>query len=148
MKMRVIAAGAALVLGSIPVQAGNLVYQPVNPAFGGSPLNGGWLQSEAAAQNLPQAAQQRRQQLFNSQQSLTGSGTLTPGQVFAQQLQSQLYSSLANQITRSIFGENAQQSGTFSFQGTTIDFVRVGANVRVTINDGQTITQVVVPATP
>lgn len=148
MKMRVIAAGAALVLGSIPVQAGNLVYQPVNPAFGGSPLNGGWLQSEAAAQNLPQAAQQRRQQLFNSQQSFTGSGTLTPGQVFAQQLQSQLYSSLANQITRSIFGENAQQSGTFSFQGTTIDFVRVGANVRVTINDGQTITQVVVPATP
>lgn len=145
MTRRILAASVALILAGGPVLAGNLLYQPVNPAFGGSPLNGGWLQSEAAAQNIPQAAQQRRQQLLNAETNR--STNLTPGQVFAQQLQSQLYSSLANQITQSIFGENARPSGQFSFQGTTIDFVRVGTDVRVTINDGQTITQVVVPAT-
>ena len=139
----------AVLLGSASAAfAGNLIYQPVNPAFGGSPLNGSWLQAEAAAQNLPQARQQRETQLFSSTNSLSRLGNLTPGQIFAQQLQSQLYSSLANQITRSIFGENAQPNGTFSFQGTTINFERVGPNVRVSINDGQTITEVVVPAGP
>ncbi len=146
MTRRILAAGVALILAGGPALAGNLLYQPVNPAFGGSPLNGGWLQSEAAAQNIPQAAQQRRQQLLNAETNR--STNLTPGQVFAQQLQSQLYSSLANQITRAIFGENARESGQFSFEGTTINFNRVGTNVRISIFDGQTTTNVVVPATP
>jgi curli production assembly/transport component CsgF len=142
-----LAAAAALALGALPAAAGNLVYQPVNPAFGGSPTNGSWLQSEAQAQNIPQAAQQRQQQLFNALDR-NDVRNLSPGQIFAQQLQSQLYSSLANQITQAIFGENARPNGTFSFQGTTIDFVRIGTDVRVTIFDGQTKTEVVVPATP
>lgn len=146
MTRRILAASVALILAGGPSLAGNLLYQPVNPAFGGSPLNGGWLQSEAAAQNIPQAAQQRRQQLLNAETNR--STNLTPGQVFAQQLQSQLYSSLANQITRAIFGENARESGQFSFEGTTINFNRVGTNVRISIFDGQTTTNVVVPATP
>ncbi|GJE68882.1 curli production assembly/transport component CsgF [Methylorubrum podarium] len=148
MKTRILAVGAAILLSAAPSQAGNLVYQAVNPAFGGSPLNGSWLQSEAQAQNIPQAAQQRQQQLFSTGTSRGGISTLTPGQIFAQQLQSQLYSSLANQITQAIFGENARPNGTFVFQGTTIQFLRVGSDVQVTINDGQTTTQVVVPATP
>lgn len=148
MKTRLPVAIAVLLASSGAAFAGNLIYQPVNPAFGGSPLNGPWLQSEAAAQNIPQARQQRETQVFSSNSSLSRLGNLTPGQIFAQQLQSQLYSSLANQITRAIFGENAQQNGTFSFQGTTINFERVGPNVRVSINDGQTVTEVVVPAGP
>lgn len=144
MKTKILVAGALIALSAGAATAGNLTYQPVNPAFGGSPLNGSWLQSEATAQNIPLAAQQRRQQLQNSQTN--SSANLTPGQIFAQQLQSQLYSSLANQITQSIYGENAKPSGTFSFQGTTVNFVRIGTDVKVTINDGQTITQVVVPA--
>ena len=147
MKTRILAVGAAILLLAAPSQAGNLVYQAANPAFGGNPLNGSWLQSEAQAQNIPQTAQQRQQQLFSTGTS-RGISTLTPGQIFAQQLQSQLYSSLANQITQAIFGENARPNGTFVFQGTTIEFLRFGSDVQVTINDGQTKTQVVVPATP
>ena len=30
--------------------AGQLVYQPVNPSFGGSPLNGSWLLAQGQAQ--------------------------------------------------------------------------------------------------
>ncbi|MCP1550959.1 MULTISPECIES: curli assembly protein CsgF [Methylorubrum] len=147
MKTSFLAASALLALSAGPVLAGNLIYQPINPAFGGSPLNGGWLQSEANAQNIPQARDQRLNQIFTSQTGRAGQ-TLTQGQIFAQQLQSQLFSSLANQITRAIFGENAQQSGTFEFQGTTINFARQGANVRVDIFDGTTTSTVVVPAGP
>ena len=103
MTTRILAASALLMLSAGSVMAGNLIYQPVNPAFGGSPLNGNWLQSEANAQNMPQAREQRLNQIFTSQTGRNGQ-SLTPSQIFAQQLQSQLYSSLANQITRAIFG--------------------------------------------
>ncbi|MHC8321040.1 curli assembly protein CsgF [Pseudomonas sp. GB2N2] len=33
------------------VQATELVYQPINPSFGGNPLNGTWLLNNAQAQN-------------------------------------------------------------------------------------------------
>lgn len=149
MRFSPIAATALLALAANGAQAGNLIYQPVNPAFGGSPLNGTWLQSEATAQNFYQREEQRRNSIQSALQSQAQSQTRqSPGQIFAQQLQSQLYSSLANKITSAIFGENAQNSGQFSFQGTTISFARDGANVNVTINDGQTVTQVTVPSGP
>ncbi|UDL94186.1 curli assembly protein CsgF [Lichenihabitans sp. PAMC28606] len=136
-------AAALAVLCASPAKAGSIVYTPTNPQFGGSPLNGNTLLSVAQAQNLPQLAASKKASLAN-----TSNTTQTAGQIFAQQLTSQLYSSLANQITSAIFGENAQQNGTFAFQGTTINFNRVGSNVNVSINDGTTITNVTVPAGP
>jgi curli production assembly/transport component CsgF len=124
-----------------PAQAGTLVYTPTNPTFGGNPLNGSYLFNNAQVQN----------QYTQSPQGGVGgigSAALTPGQVFAQQLTSQLFSSLANKITQAIFGANAQTSGTFSFEGTTVTFQQVGGNINVSINDGQTITNVSVPAGP
>ncbi|SEE46029.1 curli assembly protein CsgF [Pseudomonas migulae] len=38
-------------LGSCVVQATELVYTPINPSFGGNPLNGTWLLNNAQAQN-------------------------------------------------------------------------------------------------
>jgi curli production assembly/transport component CsgF len=121
-------------------QAGTLVYTPTNPTFGGNPLNGSYLFNSAQAQNQ------------YTQSSANGSGaglgsTPSPGQIFAQQLTSQLYSSLANQITQQIFGSSAATSGTFTFQGTTISYSKDGQNINITINDGQTITHVTVPET-
>ncbi len=141
----VLAMALSIVLAAMfavaPAAAGSIIYTPVNPQFGGSPLNGGTLLGLAQAQNLPQLAASQRN-------ALASPAAQTPGQIFAQQLTSQLFSSLANRITTAIFGTNAQNSGEFSFQGTTIDFVRVGANIDITINDGQTITNVTVPAGP
>lgn len=132
-------------LGSASTHAGSLVYQPVNPSFGGSPLNGSWLQAEASAQNDAQRSAQRNQQLFSAAQS--NANTRTPGQIFAQQLQTQIYSSLANQITQALFGENAQQSGSYSFGGSQVTFQRLGTNIQLQIFDGQSTTTIVVPAT-
>lgn len=139
--VRVIRAAACLVAITAPVEAGTLIYAPTNPTFGGNPLNGSYLFNSAQAQNqhLPSGS---------GGGSGGGNGALTPGQIFAQQLTSQLYSSLANKITQAIFGENAAQNGTFSFEGTTITYVRDGSNIDLTINDGQTITTITVPAGP
>jgi curli production assembly/transport component CsgF len=139
--MRVILAAFALCAIVTPVGAGTLIYTPTNPTFGGNPLNGSYLFNSAQAQNqhLPSGS---------SGSPGAGGGGLTPGQIFAQQLTSQLYSSLANKITSAIFGENAAQNGTFSFEGTTITYVRDGSNIDLTINDGQTITNISVPAGP
>jgi curli production assembly/transport component CsgF len=128
---------ACCILGT--AQAGTLVYAPTNPTFGGNPLNGSYLFNNAQVQN---------QFTQSGASAAAGSTALTPGQIFAQQLTSQLYSSLANKITQAIFGENAAQSGSFSFEGTTITYAQVGGNINVSINDGQTITNVSVPAGP
>ncbi|MCW2318762.1 curli production assembly/transport component CsgF [Rhodoblastus acidophilus] len=114
--------------------AGSLLYTPVNPAFGGSPLNGSWLASQASAQNQ-----------FTKSSSST-STTQTTTQLFASQLKSQLYASLANKITQAMFGTNAQTSGTYTFSGTTVSFVTVNGEIQITINDGSSITTLSVPA--
>jgi len=130
-------AGAALIATCGAGLASSLIYTPVNPNFGGSPLNGPWLQAQASSQNQ-----------FEQKNSAAFGANLSPGQLFANELTSQLYASLANEITQAIFGKNAEKSGTFSFGGTTITFVRVGDEIEITINDGTTITHITVPATP
>jgi curli production assembly/transport component CsgF len=126
---------AGLLLG--PVAAGHaqqLYYTPINPAFGGNPLNSSQLESDANAQN---------------QYKNTGATqNLTQSQLFAQQLQSQLLASLANQVSQAIFGPNAQPSGTFSFGGETVTFTRSLGEITVTITDptgAQTV--IVLPTT-
>jgi curli production assembly/transport component CsgF len=136
-----VAAAVIVAAGFIDVvHAGTLVYSPTNPTFGGNALNGSYLFNNAQVQNQYTGSA--------AGSAAATSAALTPGQIFAQQLTSQLYSSLANKITTAIFGANAQTSGTFSFEGTTITYAQVGGNINVSINDGQTITNVSVPAGP
>ncbi len=149
-----VCAVAAIVLlaGAGPSQASSLVYTPINPSFGGNPNNGIVLLDEANAQNLPLAKQTAEQAAIAAAQAAanggSASGALTPSQIFAEQLQSQLLSSFANQITQAIFGPNAQTSGTFTYGTTTISFVTVSNEVNITIDAAGSITTISVPATP
>jgi curli production assembly/transport component CsgF len=93
-------------------------------------------------------SQAQAQNQYTQSRSSSAAAAQTPGQLFASQLTSQLYASLANQITQSLFGENAQQSGTYTLAGTTISFVRVGGEIQIAINDGSTVTNISVPAAP
>ncbi len=110
--------------------AQQLYYTPINPAFGGNPFNSTQLEADASAQN---------------QYKNTGTtANLTQAQLFAQQLQSQLLASLANQVSQAIFGPNAQSQGTFSFGGESVSFVRGLGEITVTITDttgAQTVIQ-------
>jgi curli production assembly/transport component CsgF len=113
--------------------AQDIVYEPVNPSFGGNPFNSSHLLGIANAQNNfkdPKAASSGSQ-----------------ADIFARQLQSRLLSALSSQIVDAIFGENPQESGTIRFGDQTIEFVRGLDSVTLTITNNETgeVTVIVVP---
>ena len=124
--------GGALGL-AMPAQAQDIVYQPVDPSFGGNPFNSAHLLGVAGAQNDYKDP--------SSQQ------TSSQADIFARQLQSRLLSALSSQIVDAIFGDNPQERGTISFGGQTIDFVRSLTEVTLTITDDDTgeVTTIVIP---
>jgi curli production assembly/transport component CsgF len=108
------------------VQASELVYTPINPTFGGNPLNASQLQYTATAQkpNPPAATTTSTQQ--------------STAQQFLQMLQSQLYASLANSVSTAITGTNAQAAGTITLNNMQISWNTVGGQKTVTITDTST----------
>lgn len=119
-------------IGSAAV-AQDMVYQPVNPTFGGNPFNSNHLLGVANAQND-----------YRDPRSTSNS---SQADIFARQLQSRLLSALSSQIIDAIFGENPQESGTISFGGQTITFFRSLDSVTLTITNDETgeETVIVVP---
>lgn len=113
--------------------AQDMTYQPINPTFGGNPFNSSHLLGLANAQN--------------SRKDPSEASNNSEAEIFARQLQSRLLSALSSQIVDAIFGANPQESGTISFGGQTITFVRDLENVTLTItNDGSgEVTTIVVP---
>lgn len=75
--------------------ATELVYVPVNPAFGGSPLNGSWLLSSAQTQN-------------RHKEPTTATTTQSALQKFKDSLQSAILGRVATGVSSSIVGSNGQ----------------------------------------
>lgn len=129
------AAMAAAMVTAVPgsLVAQDLSYKPINPTFGGNPFNSSHLLGIANAQND-----------YRDPSSTTGS---SQGDIFARQLQSRLLSAVSSQLVDAIFGENPQESGTFSLGGQTITFFRDLESVTITITDDATgeVTTIVVP---
>jgi curli production assembly/transport component CsgF len=94
-----------------PVAAGDLVYTPINPNFGGNSFNDGILLGTANAQNKYQDDGNSRAQQ-------------DPTERFVQSLQNRLFSGLARQVEEAIFGENPQDSGTFTVGDQQVSFER------------------------
>ncbi|HEY9552954.1 curli production assembly/transport component CsgF [Allosphingosinicella sp.] len=124
---------AAFLLTASPALAQDMVYEPINPSFGGNPFNSAHLLGIANAQND-----------FKDPSSTTGR---SEADIFARQLQSRLLSALSSQIVDAIFGENPQQQGTISFGGQTIDFFRDLDSVTLNITNDETgeVTEIVIP---
>ena len=131
-------------LGAVASAAAPLVYSPVNPSFGGNPLNSSHLLGTASAQRTATAGEQQSG-------GVGGGGGLgqTPGStdadLFVRQLQGRLLSALASQVTEAIFGEDPQDNGTVRFGDTTVTFERTLDSIRLTIVDGNGVTEIVVP---
>jgi curli production assembly/transport component CsgF len=125
---------AALVCGiAAPAAAQDITYKPIDPSFGGNPFNSAHLLGIANAQND-----------YKDPKATTNS---SQADIFARQLQSRLLSALSSQIVNAIFGDNPQESGTISFGGQTIEFVRSLTEVTLTITDDDTgeVTTIVIP---
>ncbi|WP_238995839.1 curli assembly protein CsgF, partial [Sphingomonas solaris] len=110
-----------------------IVYQPVNPSFGGNPFNSSHLLGIANAQN--------------DYKDPASTATTSDADLFARQLQSRLLSALSSQITDAIFGANPQERGTITFGGQTISFVRSLESVQLAItnNTSGEVTNIEIP---
>jgi len=122
----------AFVCLSIPVSvmASELIYTPVNPSFGGNPLNGSVLLNEAQAINKhkdPASQLNRRVQK-------------TALEKFNDQLQQFVLNRVASSVTTSIISNTGQLiPGTIQTQDFTITVVALGGGVmQITTTDNTT----------
>jgi curli production assembly/transport component CsgF len=122
-------AGAFLAWPSLAA-ATNIVYTPVNPSFGGNPLNGPVLLNSANAQNS------------HKDPSAANGGYTTPSALdtFNQRLQSMILDRVATSITGSIFDANGKlKTGTVDTSGFSIAIVDLGNGVlKITTTDKTT----------
>ncbi len=137
-----IALPLASVLALEMASAGEIVYQPNNPSFGGFSGNSSHLYQGAEIHNNFKRKKERKEKLLSESNNPFNQD---PIQEFSRTLQSRLLSGLADQITTAIYGDNPQGSGTFVVNGTTVSFNTVGNTVYLTVSDGISVTQIALP---
>lgn len=113
-------------LGFVKCYSQDLVYRPVNPAFGGNPYNYQWMLSSAQAQNQFEATRDygyRYDPMSNFQESL----------------QRQILSELTRKLVTNKFGDvDLTQESNFSFGEFSIDVVPGAAGIEVRIYNSST----------
>ncbi|MGL5115178.1 MAG: curli assembly protein CsgF [Beijerinckiaceae bacterium] len=122
--------------------AGELIYQPVNPAFGGHPNNAAWLNQNADVHNNFKRKKDRIEKLQSEKDSTFKRDPIAD---FSASLQSRLLSELSDKIVTAIYGTDKQNSGTFIAGSSTVSFVRNNGTVLLTISDGIKTTQIALP---
>lgn len=125
---------ALLLALSSPALAGELVYRPVSPGFGGSPFNTDYVFGTAERAKSDPNGDNGNDRFDTQRSALDG---------FTDTLQARLLNQISDDVVTAIFGENAQDEGRFEVAGTVIEFTRGGDTVNLVITDtgtGQTTT--------
>ena len=112
--------------------AGDLTHQWVSPSFSGVGYSSHVLTVEnqehsrkkAIKEKEEAAVREAERDLANTNQSK-----------FIKNVESRIYAQLSKQLVDSMFGENSNQNGTVTFEGTTISYVKDTDNVALTILD-------------
>lgn len=117
------------------LQAQDMVYQPKNPAFGGSYLNYSWLLSSAQAQNKIEDPEQ------------SSSFGRDPLADFEANLNRQILNQLSRRIVESQFGEEGLEDGEYTLGSYRINVGSDDGGVNINIYDSSTgnTTEVIVP---
>lgn len=115
MRIGILVATAFAALGSASAQ--ELVYEPINPSFGGDSFNSAHLLAIANAQNSYDPPTTETSELDR----------------FVRSLESRLLSSLASEVTEAIFGDEGQDQGTIVFGDQTIQYSRGLEGIQLTI---------------
>jgi curli production assembly/transport component CsgF len=114
--------GLILAVYAVPAQATELVYTPINPNFGGNPLNGALLMNAALAQQDKDPATQPKTALEQFTESLQRS------------ILSRISSAMSSTIVDPTSG--ALLPGTLETQDFVIDIVDLGGGLlRITTTD-------------
>ena len=129
--MRRLTQAAVLFLLSGAALGGPIVYQPVNPSFGGNPLNGPTLLNSANSQN--KLTDPRAESLF-------GRGAQSQLDLFNQRLQSLILDRIAGSLTDSLFDSSGNlQPGTVETSTFLISIVDQGnGTLLITTTDKST----------
>ncbi|EDM44897.1 Curli production assembly/transport component CsgF precursor [unidentified eubacterium SCB49] len=116
------------------VSAQQLVYKPVNPAFGGETFNYQWLLSSASAQNSIEDPSVREDEIGSLEQ-------------FNESLNSQLLAQLSRTAFADQFGTGEFEPGTFSFGSLELEIVESLNGLVINILDTTTAeqTQIIIP---
>ncbi|MDV6319316.1 curli assembly protein CsgF [Chromohalobacter sp. HP20-39] len=138
---RLFLGGALLAtLGITPsALAGDLVYQPINPAFGGDPFYINYLMQTADVQNQYKDDGDDYSSLFEEE---------TTADKFADAIRNTMIAGSASQLSEAIFQDGAPPSGSFSLDGAMVSYETVGDRVVVNISDGINTNVVNIPRSP
>jgi len=115
----------------------DLVYKPINPAFGGETFNYQWMLNSAQVQNL---IEEPEEESF----SLNRTSDL---EAFTENLNRQLLSQISRQVATSQFGEAGLEEGSYTVGNFQIDVNNTVEGLSITILDtalGEQ-TQVIIP---
>lgn len=103
--------------------AQQLIYQPINPSFGGNPLNGNWLLSSAQLQD-------------NTTDPASTDQAQDPFADFQNNLNRSILSQLSRNLTNQLFGEGGElQEGLFQLGDFSIEVIETLDGVQITIFD-------------
>lgn len=134
--------GLTVVLGLLAAtaaQGGELVHTFVNPDFGGNPLNGNYLLSNASSQNNHKAHPKTSASTASTSPSKSTTKTQTSAERFQQMVDSLVMSSLANRIVNKAFGtSNLPEMSSVDTGLNTISVQATASGTTVTITDNQT----------
>lgn len=125
--------GVAFAIATANATASPLVYKPINPSFGGNPLNGSFLLNEAQAQN-------NLTDPSSANGSLGITSPQTPLQQFNSTLEQMVLSRVASGVSNNLFSSTGQLvPGHVETSGFTIDIVNAGGGMlRITTTDKTT----------
>ena len=110
-----------LIFTSVSLCAQQLVYKPINPAFGGDTFNYQWLLSSATAQNQFDNASSS----YSSTSSSLGS--------FTDSLNRQLLSQLSTKLFGDQFGSGDLKPGTYIFGSMYLEVTQANGGLLIKI---------------
>jgi curli production assembly/transport component CsgF len=124
-----------IILLALSVNAQDLVYKPINPAFGGDTFNYQWLASSAESQNS------FRDKIDASQKPQTELERFTAN------LNSQLLNQVSSSLFTQQFGSRGITIGSYTFGSLSIEVYPSSGGLTVDILDTKTgeQTQVIIP---
>lgn len=135
MKLLKISIIAFLFMSPLFMTAQELVYKPVNPAFGGDTFNYQWLLNSANAQNT---FEEKSDFSFGDESDLDN---------FTNSLNRQLLNKLTSDLFREQFGDGDLQPGTYMFGSLVLEISPTADGLLINILDTQTgdQTQIIIP---
>jgi len=133
----------SLLLVSTPVQATEMVFQFKNPSFSGVNTGAQWLTIENQETLRKKAIQDKIEAELKAKALEEKNSILNR---FLNNLQSRIYSQLAQQLTNNLFGETTEDSGEFTLEGNVIKYEKTDTEIKLVIVDAQgNQTEIIVP---